>query len=94
MDPTIVVALIAALAGIVTTVLQLRQRKQVGEVHEQVKNTHSTNLREDMDKMANLLRHVRGELAGLRRELRQERAERFDLESRYSAHLSKHHGSE
>lgn len=85
MDPTIVVAIVAAAAGIVTTVLQLTQRRRVDEVHEQVKNTHSTNLREDIDRMATLLKHVRGELTGLRRELRQERQERIGLEMRVDA---------
>lgn len=54
-DPTVQSAIVAAIAGVVvaaTAAFANRgNHRRIDEVHEQVKNTHSTNLREDIDRM-------------------------------------------
>lgn len=89
-DPTIVVAVIGAVAAIITTYLQFRQRRRVEEVHEQVKNTHTTNLREDIDEGFS---HLRREIAGLRRDLRAERQARIKLQEQVDAELLRRRGN-
>lgn len=69
---SVIVATIAAAASIGTVVIQGRQGRRLNEVHDQVKNTHTTNLREDLDQL-----HV--EVSGLREDLRLEREERLQL---------------
>lgn len=96
MDATVVVALIGAGAGLVTTGLNLwqnkritEQQKNLAEVHDQVQNSHKTNLRDDMDRVLDKLDDVIGgqrrhdkEIAGIREDLRQERQERMALAAR------------
>lgn len=88
-DATVIVALIGAVAGLITTGLQIWQRKRIGEVHAEVKNSHTTNLRDDMDLMHHKLdylitgqRRHDDEISGLRDDLRQERKERLALAAR------------
>lgn len=50
-DPTIAVALIGAIGAVATTALSIWLRKRLNEVHHQVKNSHETNLRDDVDLM-------------------------------------------
>lgn len=89
MDSSIAAALIAAITGVATTALTVRQHREVVMVRAQVKNSHSTNLREDVDKVLDKLdavidgqsRHD-SEIAGLRADMRVERQERLALASR------------
>lgn len=89
-DPTVQVALVTGVAALATaTVPILLQRKQLRRVEDQVVNSHSTNLRDDVDRvieglervLANQHRHD-AELAALRADLRVEREERLELERR------------
>lgn len=89
-DPTVQVALVTGVAALATaTVPILLQRKQLRRVEDQVVNSHSTNLRDDVDRvieglervLANQRRHD-AELAALRADLRVEREERLELERR------------
>ena len=89
-DPTIYVALISAATGVATTGLTVWQRKRINEMHYEVKNTHTTNLRDDIDRG---FESVRSDIAGLRQDQRQERQERMDLGDRFDEHC-KHHGGE
>jgi hypothetical protein len=89
MDSTIAAAIIAAASGIATTALTVRQHREVVMVRAQVKNSHTTNLREDVDKVLDKLdavidgqtRHD-SEIAGLRADMRVERQERLALAAR------------
>lgn len=89
MDPTITVALIGAAAALSTTGLTLWQRKKVGEVHAEVKNDHSTNLRTDLDRVLEKLDFVidgqarqDDEISDMRDDIRAERQERIALAAR------------
>jgi hypothetical protein len=89
MDTSIIAALIAAGTGVATTVLSIHQRKETLVVRAEVKNSHKTNLREDVDKVLDKLdavidgqdRHD-AEISGLRADLRVERQERLALAAR------------
>ncbi|MEU4155688.1 DUF2746 domain-containing protein [Actinoplanes sp. NPDC026670] len=70
-----------ALIGIILELLR-RNHKKLGAVKDQVQNSHSTNLRDDIDV-------VIAELRGLRTEVRQERSERFDYEQRTNERLTR-----
>lgn len=94
MEPSIAVAIIAATASIATAGLGFAQRRHVADVREQVKNSHGTNLRDDIDRVLDgmelLLESQRQhakEIGGLREEMRHERVERRDLEQRLDDHL-------
>lgn len=93
MEASIWVALIGGIALIINTYLSVRQRRQLGEVHEQVKNTHSTNFREDMDEALEGISHLKREFANVRRELRQERAARIKLQELVDAELLRRRGN-
>ncbi|MFI5840539.1 DUF2746 domain-containing protein [Catenuloplanes sp. NPDC051500] len=69
-----------ALIGVVLEYLR-RNHKRLGEVKEQVANSHKTNLRDDIDV-------VIAELRGLRTEVQQERRERFEADQRTDARLA------
>lgn len=67
--------------AVLTWLLNRRTRKDVGEIKEQVQNTHSTNLRDDVDALAALVREglqgvrdglkdVRDDVGGLHSETR------------------------
>ncbi len=85
---TAIGAIIVALVGIALELLR-RNHKQLGTVRDQVQNKHSTNLRDDVDKVLSglddvktILRQHGSEIGGIREELRHERAERLDVERR------------
>ena len=89
MDATIAAALIAAGTGLATTALSVRQHRETLLVRAQVKNSHTTNLREDVDTvLAKLDAVIDGqqrhdaEIAGLRADMRVERQERLALAAR------------
>ncbi|MEU8133228.1 DUF2746 domain-containing protein [Streptodolium elevatio] len=101
MDPNVQVALVSAggmiavaLVGVVVEFLR-RQSSTLGEVREQVSNTHSTNLRDDVDRVLRGLDQVLEgqaehgrEIAGLRAEIRHERAERLAVAERLDDHMA------
>jgi hypothetical protein len=83
-DPTIVVAGVTGFfglaGGIASGIVANRQtRQRVDEVHGQVKNSHKTNLRDDIDSVLDGLRDLRSDFADMRGELYQERHERVEL---------------
>lgn len=100
LDPTVQAAVVTtvgvvlvALIGVLTTMLQ-RQHKTLGVVREQVQNSHSTNLRDDVDRvldgvsqLAEMSRAHGYELGHLRRDLQQERVERQHLSERLDEHV-------
>lgn len=101
----VVVALVTGLFGTIIAVLQSHRATgkkidavatNAAEAREQVKNSHKTNLRDDMDALhadvrealrlltehgADLKRHG-SEIGGLRADIRQERQERLHLSQR------------
>ncbi|MFY1688187.1 DUF2746 domain-containing protein [Plantactinospora sp. WMMB782] len=99
-DPAVQVALVAAVATVgaaaIAAIPGLLQRRQLREVKEQVANNHSTNLRDDVDRvidglnnataaLAQVLENQRrhdAEIAGVRQDLRIEREERLTLARR------------
>ncbi|WJN63041.1 tail needle protein [Streptomyces phage phiScoe3] len=108
MEPTVQVALVStggtigvAMLGVFVELLR-RNHKALSEVKEnaqeardQVANTHSTNLRDDLDRVhddvrevLDVLRQHGSEIAGLRTDLRQERVERHALSERVDHHLA------
>ncbi|WP_460086947.1 DUF2746 domain-containing protein [Streptomyces variabilis] len=101
MDPSVQVALVsaggavtAAFVGVLVELVR-RQGRVMGEVREHVANTHTTNLRDDLDQvvhgMGRLLegqeRHGE-ELASLRREIAHERTERLAVAERLDTHVA------
>ncbi|ONI83509.1 hypothetical protein ALI22I_34000 [Saccharothrix sp. ALI-22-I] len=110
MSDAVITALITsgfAFLGIVAGLLK-RQDKKLSEVKEhtaearkQVQNSHSTNLRDDLDKvisglgqvLAGQARHDEAlrqhgqEIGGLRRDLTHERAERLAVSERLDRHI-------
>ncbi|AZF93416.1 minor tail protein [Mycobacterium phage Centaur] len=83
----IALAIISAfsLAGVVAPVLLSSHRKQnktLETVREHVANSHTTNLRDDIDDLARTVREgfmeTRRDIGGLRDELRTERIERIE----------------
>lgn len=115
MEPTVQVALISAagtvlvaLVGVLTEALR-RHHKAITEVkentreaREQVKNSHKTNLRDDLDTVVLLLnkalenqavhdesmRTLSADIGGLRAEIRHERDERLEVSRRLDAHMT------
>ncbi|MEU5902152.1 DUF2746 domain-containing protein [Streptomyces venezuelae] len=87
---TVAVALIGALVELLR-----RQHRVMGEVRDQVSNTHTTNLRDDVDRVITGLgqvlegqaQHSR-EMAGIRDDLAHERAERLAVAERLDRHVS------
>lgn len=80
--------LVGVLAGYVLPNLH-KQKKVVNEVREQVSNSHSTNLRDDLDRAIHGIERVltvldtHGQsIADLRTDLAWERRERMDLAQR------------
>ncbi|AKY03709.1 hypothetical protein AVT26_gp27 [Streptomyces phage Lannister] len=90
-----------ALIGAVVEMLR-RQHNAIEEVREnareardQVANTHSTNLRDDLDDLHEDVREVlrvlqrhTEEIGGLRDDLRQERRERLAVSDRLDDHIN------
>ncbi|WKU46734.1 DUF2746 domain-containing protein [Streptomyces sp. VNUA116] len=107
-DPSVQVALVsaggavtAALVGVLVELVR-RQGAALAEVRDhaqearhQVANTHTTNLRDDVDRVLNDLgrvlagqEHHTEELAELRREIAHERVERLAVAERLDDHIS------
>lgn len=104
----LLVAVVAALGGVVVAYLEhgrrqsKKTRADVKAAKYQVENDHSTNLREDLDEIAetarmtaahveSLTREVRSlgkSVGGLRDDLRLEREERLVIEKRVDAFIS------
>lgn len=83
----VALAILAAFsfAGVVAPVLinnHRRYAKTLGDIKEQVANSHETNLRDDIDDLAWTVREgfveVRRDIGGLREELHTERIERIE----------------
>ncbi|AZV00825.1 minor tail protein [Mycobacterium phage Malec] len=83
----IALAIISAfsLAGVVAPVLlssHRKQTKELGVIKEHVANSHTTNLRDDIDELNRMVREgfteTRKDIGGLREELRTERIERIE----------------
>ena len=86
-------AIIVALVGVALELLR-RSHQRLGEVTDQVKNSHGTNLRDDLDQVVAAVSRIEsaqtlnaGAVTELRAELRHERVERLDVERRLDAHL-------
>lgn len=93
---TVLVALVGVLVELVR-----RQHKVIGEVREathhtreQVLNSHTTNLRDDIDRVLGGIEQLHEnqrqhgyELGHLRRDLQQERRERMALSERVDSHM-------
>jgi len=63
-----------------TTKVQKQQGGVVQEVHEQVTNTHSTNLRDDLDRIHKDILLIRGEVTELHAAVSDLRGRQYDLE--------------
>ncbi|AGI12976.1 hypothetical protein PBI_BUTTERS_29 [Mycobacterium phage Butters] len=85
-------AIIAAIGTIVLSIITVRGQRagqdrarkidaKTDEIHEQVVNTHDTNLRADFDELRDLVtdgfRRVERDIGGIREEIRTERKERI-----------------
>jgi hypothetical protein len=87
-------AVTVALIGALVELLR-RQHRAIGEVRDQVSNTHETNLRDDLDRVITSLdrvldgqaQHSR-DIAALRDDLAHERAERLAVAERLDRHVS------
>lgn len=93
MSPEVLAALIAAVPavlGVPPLYLSLRRKRRVLEaVQHQVQNSHTTNLRDDVDRVIELVElsltgqdGLRQDMALLREDLGLERRERMSLENR------------
>lgn len=65
-----VAALMVVVPAISAWLTQRPLRRQVGAIHDNTVNTHSTILRDDLDAMATSLGELRGELGTTRTEIR------------------------
>ncbi|MFC4089363.1 DUF2746 domain-containing protein [Micromonospora sp. GCM10011541] len=93
LEPTVQVAIVGGVFGVLAELLR-RQHKRLGEVKEHVANSHTTNLRDDIDKVLAGLGQVietqrqhGKEISGIREEIRHERVERMDVERRLDQHM-------
>jgi len=102
LDPPVQAATVTAAATVMVALIGVmlemmrRNHKKLGDVQQntkdavhQVQNSHSTNLRDDIDRVLQSLDRVEltqrlhgKDIGGLREEMRQERVERNDLERR------------
>ncbi|MFE7463113.1 DUF2746 domain-containing protein [Streptomyces sp. NPDC057499] len=108
LDPTVQVSVVTAsstvavaMVGVVVELLR-RQSNAINEVREhaaeardQVANTHSTNLRDDLDSVAHRIDRVLAfqerhgeEIAGLRSDIAHERRERLAVAERLDDHMA------
>jgi hypothetical protein len=96
MSTEVIVALITAgLAAISAMVIQLIQSHEkvsadIKATRHQVQNSHSTNLRDDIDAIAELGRMTLRSVEALRDELAQERKERIAGDARFDQHVANH----
>ena len=56
-------ATVAAVASVVVALINRKQSRALAEVKHQVKNSHGTNLRDDLDKVIGGLGEVKDDLA-------------------------------
>lgn len=96
MDPTVQVAVVSVVGGLALAGLGLindrkirRQSSRISDVHEQVANSHTTNLRDDLDRVIEGIetlvdgqRRHDDDIGSLRDDLRVERQERLAMEAR------------
>ena len=83
-----VLVIIAPIVGTwITTRGQRRQDGVIAEVREQVANTHTTNLREDLDAIHADVRGIRTDVQDLRAEVRDVRGRTYDVEVSLRDHL-------
>lgn len=86
MSSDIIVAMISTAGLIIVAVLNLRTSRRVKVIQGQVQNSHSTNLREELDERhtetRSTLGDIRKDIGGLRSEMRAERAERLLLSTK------------
>lgn len=87
MDPAVAAAVISGSLGIAASALavtigMVRPRKAIRAVHEQVANTHTTNLREDIDRLIVGQERLIESVAEIRTDVAWERRERSDLDHR------------
>lgn len=82
----IIVSLIVA----VPSWLSLRNHKQLTKMDKSISNGHTSPLRQDVDEIRDTLTHIRAdihavksELGDIRHELREERKDRLELDSRF-----------
>lgn len=107
-DPSVQVALVTGAFGLMIALISIcgelirRQNKALGEVRqdsaaarEQVQNSHTTNLRDDLDLLhddvKSVLEMVRAhgyELGHLRRDVQQEQRERLAVAERLDSHMT------
>lgn len=85
--------------GTLTALLiqQRRSNRDLGDVKDQVQNSHTTNLRDDIDGMKRSvealvdiprdIRGIREDIGGMRGELREEREARLNLQHQVDAAL-------
>lgn len=82
----LIIGLPALVAAVATFVVQKRQRDTSEKTLYEVKNEHATNLRDDIDDLADAVRdgfsEMHHEMGILREELRHERVERVEGDRR------------
>lgn len=92
MDSDIIIALVTAgfaLVGAIGVELIRRHSQTAADIaitREQVQNSHTTNLREDIDELHADVRRVLTELTEVRKDLQVERQERLALSDRLDKH--------
>jgi Protein of unknown function (DUF2746) len=100
LDPTVQSAIVGLVGAVLVALISLlgilmqRHNKTLNTVRDQVQNSHSTNLRDDVDRvlegvaqLAEMSRAHGYELGHLRRDLQQERVERQALSERVDEHV-------
>ncbi len=92
MTPEIYAAGITALGAMfaavsVVVIQKLTIGRDIRETKEQVKNSHGTNLRMDLDSMHESIRTTLRAIEGLRSDIGQERDERLALSNRLDQHV-------
>lgn len=71
-----------AIPAIIAALAALRSHKEAKETHYEITNDHDSNIRHDIDDLAQIVRdgfsEVRRDIGGLREEIRTERRERIE----------------
>lgn len=107
LDPTVQTAIVGGVFGLLALLLDRRRGRDIKAVaehasaaREQVQNSHSTNLRDDLDKVLDGIETLKqgqtqhsSEIGGLRADLRQERIERLDVARRLDDHTKMTHAA-
>lgn len=93
---TVTVAIITALAGVAVALIPyLLQRRRIRrgdatllvEVHEQVKNDHGTNLREDLDGLTERLDRISQDIGDVKSDVAGVRTQVRTLDRRLTKHI-------